>query len=489
MKKIILATLALGACAATRAQIKLPSIFADHMVIQQKSRVSFWGKSRPGTRLDIRAGWSKKSYTVRVGADSLWKVRIPTPGAGGPYQITFTDGSDHKEITDVLVGEVWLASGQSNMEMPLKGYRAQPVLHGDSLIASADARPDIRVFRVPKVMAMTPRWDCEGKWFLSTHENAGDFSAVAYQFAEILQDSLHVPVGLVESYWGGTAVQAWMSRETLKKMPGIPLATRLDTVKSPETDPENAPTLLYNSMVVPIAPYTLKGVIWYQGESNRDHPLRYRRLLPAMVASWRRLWQEKALPFYEVQIAPYGYWDPGDKRYPAILRESQLKAWQQIPHSGMAVILDAGSKKRIHPPDKTVVSTRLADWALSRTYGRKGILPSGPVPEKTRFHGARAVISFDYAGGGLMLRAPAHTAFMIAGADHVFYPARAVVSGPHTLTVESPYVSHAVSVRYGFSNWMIASLFNTEGLPATSFRTDDWSEVSYGRPGKGGSER
>lgn len=270
--------------------------------------------------------------------------------------------------------------------------------------------------------------------------------------------------------------------KTLQKIRGAGIAGRLDTVKSPETDPENAPTLLYNAMIAPIAGYTIRGFIWCQGASNREHPLLYRRLQPAMVNAWRQAWGAGMLPFYFVQIAPNGYWDPEHKLYPAILRESQLMAWQKIPHSGLVVSLDVGKQKFIHPPDKTTISHRLVLWALSKTYHRTLLTAEGPVLRKMKIKEGQAILHFSKAGGPLVLKEGNDSLFEIAGKDKVFYPARVTCTSVHTLIVESPWVKSPVSVRYAFQNWVEGTLFNHEGLPASSFRTDQWAQVSYWKP-------
>lgn len=480
MKKTAIFVFSILSCLALKAQVKLPALFRDHMVLQQKSRVLFWGSAPPGSHVLIRPGWTGKTYSTRVADDGRWKTRISTPSAGGPYQIDIASNGKHQKIQDVLLGEVWLCSGQSNMEMPLKGYRNQPVLHATSIIDSADTHPRIHIFRVPKVMALTAQNDCDGRWFISTSQNAPDFSAIAYQYAAMLQDSLHVPVGILESYWGGTSIQSWMNAKTLRKVAGVEIAGRLDTIKNPETDPENTPTLLYNAMIAPIAGYTIRGFIWYQGASNRDHPLLYRRLQPAMVKQWRQVWGEGMLPFYFVQIAPYGYWDPEHKLYPAIVRESQLKAWRKIPRSGLVISLDAGKQKFIHPPDKTVISHRLILWALEKTYHHKQLIAEGPTLRKVKMKNGKAILRFSQSGGALLLKNGADSLFEIAGKDKVFYPARITRYDDHTLVVESPQVKSPASVRYAFRNWVEGTVFNQQGLPASSFRTDQWKKVSYG---------
>lgn len=454
--------------------LSLPAVISDHMVLQQRSNTAFWGLAPQGGKVEITPGWTKESYTARANENGKWKITIPTPKAGGPYQITFASGETRIVVNDVLLGEVWLCSGQSNMEMPLKGYNKQLVLHADEVIADAVNHPDIHIFRVPKIVSAVPLDDCKGSWQPASVTTAPNFSAVAYQYAKMLQEKLHVPVGIISTYWGGTAIQSWMSEKNLSGFPEVFSTSRPDTIKDPEMNPEHTPAILFNSMILPVSNYTIKGFIWYQGESNREHPLLYRRLLPAMVKEWRWLWGNSRLPFYYVQIAPYGYYDPEHKNLPAILRESQLLAMPDIPYAGMAVTLDIGKEKYIHPPDKTTVSQRLSYWALAKTYHQKGISYAAPVFKKMKIAGNAAYIYFDRTKDGLTANGKSLENFEIAGSDHIFHPATASIIHTNQVKVQSDSVAAPVAVRYAFKNWVTGDLFNTAGLPVSSFRTDNW---------------
>lgn len=455
-------------------RLSLPAVISDHMVLQQRTKAVIWGWAEKGSEVNIAPGWTSEKYTAVTDSSGKWKARIPTPPAGGPYSIEFNGSGAHISVKDVFIGEVWVCSGQSNMEMPLKGYNKQPVLNAAAIIADAAHHPEIHVFRVPKVVSATPLSDCAGSWKAADTSTAPDFSAVAYQYATALQERLKVPIGIIATYWGGTAIQSWMSEETLARFPDVWLTSRPDTIRNPEKDPEHTPSILFNSMVLPVCNYTVKGFVWYQGESNREHPLRYRRLLPAMVKEWRTRWDGGTLPFYYVQIAPYGYADPHHKLLPAVLRESQLLALRDISHAGMAVILDAGEEKYIHPPDKTVVSQRLAYWALARTYHQKGIDYASPVFRKMKIRGREAYLYFDFVKEGLTSGNKAPAQFEMAGSDHVFHPATAVIVHRNQVKVQCDAVTTPVAVRYGFKNWVKGDLYNSAGLPASSFRTDDW---------------
>lgn len=454
--------------------LSLPAVISDHMVLQQRTTAVLWGWAGKGGQVTIAPGWASRKYTVVADSTGKWKTGIPTPPAGGPYSVEFASKEMHIVVKDVFIGEVWVCSGQSNMEMPLKGYKQQPVLNAAAIIADAAQHPEIHVFQVPKVVAPVPLDDCTGSWKAADTATAPDFSAVAYQYAKLLHQKLGVPVGIIATYWGGTAIQSWMSEKTLAQFSEVWLTSRPDTIKDPERDPEHTPSILFNSMILPVCDYTVKGFVWYQGESNREHPLLYRRLLPAMVKEWRARWHGGRLPFYYVQIAPYGYADPQHKLLPTILRESQLLALQDISDAGMAVILDAGEEKYIHPPDKTVVSERLARWALAKTYHQKGIDCVSPVFRKMKIKGNQAYLYFDFVKDGLTAGNKPPANFEMAGSDHVFYPATAVIVQRDQVKVQCDAVPAPVAVRYGFKNWVKGELYNSAGLPVSSFRTDRW---------------
>ncbi|WP_298738185.1 sialate O-acetylesterase [uncultured Chitinophaga sp.] len=449
------------------ASVTLPSVIGSNMVLQRQSEAALWGTATANAKVTVTTSWNKRTYAVKAGPDGAWKVKVQTPGAGGPYEISISDGQPLK-LENILIGEVWLCSGQSNMEMPVKGFRNQPVLHTADLLMEAE-NPQIRLFNVPRMASRKPLSTCNASWQAATAESVAGFSAVGYQFAKMLHEKLKVPVGIIETTWGGTVIEAWMDEQSLQ-----PFAGEIK-IPSPETQQpdRNDATALYNGMVTPLVGYTIKGMLWYQGESNRDRAAQYRRLLPAMVKAWRAAWDCGEWPFYYVQIAPYTY--KGDKGQTCLLREAQLKALPEIPNAGMAVSMDVGMESNIHPPDKTIIAKRLLYWALAKTYGYKGIPYSGPVYKAMEVAADTVKLSFDYAANGLSTFGKPLSQFEVAGADKVFHPADAWITNSGVF-VKSNEVQHPVAVRYAFHSWVVGTLFNTEGLPASSFRTDDWND-------------
>jgi sialate O-acetylesterase len=448
------------------AKVVLPSIFSDHMVLQQKDQVDIWGKSTSRRTISIITSWNNKKYSVNADQQGNWKVKISTPAAGGPYTVTFNDG-DVLTLRDVLIGEVWVCSGQSNMEMPIKGFGNQPILNSNEILFNAD-NSNIRLIRYERALSRTPEFDCKStSWEVSNVRSAKEFSAVGYQYAQMLQRKLNVPVGMIMSTWGGTKIEAWMSENSLKSFPGIRIPAVNDTVKIIKNDP----AVLFNAMVHPFLGYGIKGVIWYQGEQNRSNPEIYDQLMVSMVREWRDLWDRGEFPFYYVQIAPFAYKDTIGSAN--LLREAQLKASSQISNSGMVVTMDVGAEQFIHPADKTTISKRLAYWAMANTYGMKGLPYASPVYQSMQVDKDLVTISFANAENGLSSFGKPLTAFEIAGVDKVFYPATARITGKGVV-VQSSQVKNPVAVRYAFSDWATGNLFNTEGLPASPFRTDNW---------------
>jgi sialate O-acetylesterase len=360
------------------------------------------------------------------------------------------------------------------MEMTFKGFgpTTQPILNQPGSEAN---NPNLRLFTVEKATAPRVQELAKGKWLECTTESAANFSAVAYQFGKMLSDSLKVPVGLIVSSWGGSRVEQWMSKENLQSFPEVKIPEGIDTIKVLD----RVPTVLFNAMLVPLVNYGIRGFLWYQGESNRDKPILYANLVPAMVKEWRKVWGKKDLPFYYVQIAPHAYAKDPNKYYGVLIREAQLKSENKIPNSGMVVILDVGSELKIHPPDKTTVSKRLSDIALAKTYGRKGISYFSPTYHSMKIAGDKIVLNFDHAHNGLKSSGTELENFEIAGDDQVFHPAKATILPGGKVEVWSPETPKPVAVRYGFKNWVHGDLFNSEGLPASSFRTDSWDIAPF----------
>jgi sialate O-acetylesterase len=447
-------------------KVVFPAIIGDNMVLQRQSMVPLWGTANKNTAISVQTSWDKKFYKANAGADGKWKVSVGTPGAGGPFTISFNDGQ-LATLKNILIGEVWLCSGQSNMEMPVKGFRNQPILNSNEIAANSE-NPNIRMFLLEKAISRTPLDTCKGSWTESNAATSRQFSAVGFQFAQMLQEKLKVPVGIIGTYWGGTPIQAWMDESSLKSFPEMKIPVPGDTARlSP-----NAPTSLYNAMINPVVGFSLKGFLWYQGESNVGIYPSYERMMQSMVGEWRKLWKNDSLTFYYVQIAPYTY-GADTARKSAYLRETQLKASSSIPNAGMAVAMDVGTQRGIHPPDKTTISKRLLYLALAKTYHKQGIVFSGPVYKSMKVDSSRINILFDFAENGLSSFGKELSNFEVAGADKIFYPAIAKITNTG-ITVQSDKVKEPVAVRYGFKDWVVGDLYNNEGLPASSFRTDDW---------------
>ena len=472
MKKLFLTLAGRGTAFSLQAKVVLPTLFADHMVLQQQTEARFWGTATPGKKVTIRPSWSSQTITATADAEGRWEAAVPTPEAGGPYTIDLSDG-ERLTLNDVLIGEVWLCSGQSNMEMPMRGFTNQPVTNPTDVIARAKASTPIRICNVKRVTARTPQESCTAKWEQNTPEAVAGASATAYYFARYLQEVLEIPVGIIISSWGGTPVEAWMDRETMAAFPEFDLSFLDGDGKI--NKPQNQPTMLYNSMIAPLVPYTIKGFLWYQGESNRLRPAQYQKLMPAFVKMLRERWGLGELPFYYVQIAPYCYENADLEGGSALLREAQMRNLGEIPASGMAVTMDIGNRNCIHPGKKAEVGQRLAWLALVNDYGMKGFEPTTPLYESMTVEGNRAYLTFRCGKSSLAPLGDALGGFEVAGADRVFHPAKAwIEKGRGRLIVTSDEVQTPVAVRYAFRNYAEASLFNTYGIPASSFRTDDW---------------
>ena len=656
--------------------IIMPSLFSDNMVLQQKTKVSFWGKANPGEPVSVNASWDATAKT-KVKDDSVWMVKLITKKAGGPYDVKIKIGDSTITYQNVMLGEVWVCSGQSNMEMPLEGWPPENIVKNSAEEIAAANYPDIRLFTVARAVAGEPEFNCVGTWSECNPKTAAKFSAAAYFFGRKLYQELKVPIGLIHSSWGGTKIQPWISAKYLStfddyqkvldkiaasngeikrqqewirshpvidiskkpeaqqyenldfgdslcskpnfddsrwhtmnlpiywestevgdfdgtvwfrkkieipkswidsnlvlelgpvddmdrsyvngtfvggmesvgfwqtprvyKVPKelvndsiITIAVRVidngggggiwgngvemrihpenpaDSSQSislagewrylpvaefinnkfyvykiddqeffsrPKTDVSigpNTPTMLYNGMIAPLIPYSIKGVIWYQGESNSDHPEdynTYNKLFPLMIKNWRADWKEGNLPFYYVQIAPWSY---GDKSKSYVIRWAQCQTLS-VPNTGMAVTLDIGDLKTIHPADKQDVGLRLALWALAKNYHKK-VFYSGPIYKSMKIENGKIILSFKYSGKGLVMKDwNRQTDFIIAGKDKKFVKADVKVDGTK-LIVYSDEVKNPVAVRYTWSNAVVGTLFNKEGLPASTFKTDNWDE-------------
>jgi len=459
-------------CSGIKAEVKLPAIFTDNMVLQQQSEVAIWGWAKSGSNIQIIPSWDKKKYTTKADASGKWKTKITTPAAGGPYEITFSDGAV-KKLNNVLIGEVWLCSGQSNMEMPMKGFRGQPVAGSNEVILRSKNK-NIRLFTVQRASNIEPQEDCKGQWQEASPETVAEFSATSYYFGRLLNEILGVPVGLIHSSWGGSCIQTWMSKNTSPPYENVKIPVKGDSIKVPN----RTPTMLFNAMINPIIGFGIKGCIWYQGESNYKEAFRYKKMFATMVNEWRTVWGVGEFPFYYAQIAPYNYASLTPKENnpdwnSAYTREAQLKALDTIPNSGMAVLMDIGEEKSIHPVNKETGGKRLAYWALAKTYGIKGFGYASPTYKEMAVKDSTIVLSFDNAPNGLTSFGKELNCFEIAGADKIFHPAKAVLR-QKSVVVYSPGVRNPVALRYAFRDFIMGDLFGTEGLPVSSFRTDEW---------------
>ena len=456
--------------------------FADGMVLQQQSEVRLWGwcdrfdGGVPGRQVIVTTSWDGRSYTAVSDADGRFEVTVQTPCAGGPYEVTFNDG-EQRRLCNVLIGEVWLCSGQSNMEMTLKGYKGQPVEGAtEELMQCGDSL--LRLFNVGRATSLQPHRDVVGQWQQAQTESVRNFSATAYFFGRALRRMLGVPVGLICTAYGGSACEAWMKADWLKPFCAPYRSPKTGfTVTLPAGDDDlkkrqqRCPTALYNAQLAPLIGYGMKGVIWYQGEDNVPRYDFYAPLLKAMVEGWRSDWRQGDFPFYYCQIAPYDYRliDWSNSQY---LREQQLKAETMISNARMAVLMDAGLEYGIHPRKKRVAGERLALLALSNTYEVKG-LPDFATYSGVEFHGDTAVVAFDRSREWVYFEhGPRSNNFEVAGEDRVFHPAEAWTSR-NRVYVRSAEVAHPVAVRYAWRDWAVGDLMH-DGLPVSSFRTDDW---------------
>lgn len=455
------------------ATVKPASIFTDHMVLQQQSNVSIWGWAKPASKVKIVTSWNKSSYTVSSDQAGKWKVKVATPSAGGPYEIELNDG-EKLVLKDILIGEVWFCGGQSNMEMPMKGFKSQPVIGSNEVILKS-SNPNIRLYTVPR-SSITERQDNSkpSLWKLAEPESVSNFSATAYYFGSLLSEMLHLPVGLINDSYGGSSIEAWMSPEDLKPFTEVKIPSKGDSIK----EVSRTPTTLYNGMLYPVIGYGIKGAIWYQGESNYERPQRYEDLFPAMVSSWRQHWDNGEFPFYYAQIAPYNYSliaKPGTNYNSAYLRDAQRKSLSKIPNSGMAVLMDIGEESSIHPANKKQGGQRLAYIALAQNYGIKGFGALSPSYESLSIEKNTATLKFQNVPNGLTSFGKALSLFEIAGADHKFYPAKATIKGS-SIAVSAEEVKAPVAVRYAFKDFVTGDLFGNDGLPVSSFRTDNWEK-------------
>jgi sialate O-acetylesterase len=487
-KRAGLAGLALAAIALVapdrpaRGDVKLPSLFGSHMVLQRDQKDRVWGRADPGEEVSVTIG--SQSHTTRAGDDGKWLITLEPMPAGGPHTMTIV-GKNTITIGDILVGEVWLCSGQSNM-----AWSVAQANDGDLETRTA-SYPRIRLISVPQVGTQEPKDDFVGKWELCTPATVGAFSAVGYFFGRQLYQTLDVPIGLIDDAWGGSACEAWIRRDLLESDAKYqPLMDRWKKIESSAgAEPaknvktqlagNSRPANIYNGVLKPTIGYGMRGAIWYQGESNASRAYQYRDLFPLMIQSWRDEWKIGDFPFYWVQLADFRAEkpEPVDSDW-AELREAQTMTMSKLSNTGEAVIIDLGEAQDIHPRNKQDVAKRLARWALARDYGVNVAFRS-PTFKSMEKNGNKITVTFDHVGAGLKpFDVAVPGGFAIASSDRKFVWADAKVVGKDKVEVWSDQVSEPVAVRYAWADNPVCNLYSREGLPATPFRTDDWPGIT-----------
>ena len=469
MKKIFLLLATIMVVMGIKAKVTLPKIFSDGMVMQRETNANLWGEAKASSNVKITTSWDNKSYVVRSDSNGKWETSVKTPKAGGPFSITFSDG-EKLTINNILIGEVWICSGQSNMEMPMKGYKNQPVDNAvEDILHSKDS--NLRLFTVKRNSKFKPVDDVTGNWNEANPASVRNFSATAYYFGRELRRSLDVPVGLIVAAWGGSACEAWMTADWLKAFPDAKIPASEEDIKSKN----RTPTVLYNGMLHPLTGFSMRGVIWYQGEDNVTRYSTYADMLTTMIGGWRSVWKQGDFPFYFCQIAPYDYKLINYTVNSAFLREQQSKAELMNQNCGMAVLMDVGMDFGIHPRKKYQAGMRLALLALDKTYGVEGLTSESAYYDKMEIKGDTAVISFKRADMWIYgAKGYKSDLFEIAGEDRIFHPAKAWIERSKVY-VKCDSVKTPVAVRYAFKDWADGDLF-CDGLPISSFRTDNWDE-------------
>ena len=443
-----------------RADVILPALLTNNMVLQQQENVRIWGWASPSEKVTVTGSWDNQPVIATTTDNATWALSVRTPVAGGPYSLTIT-GRNTIILTDVLIGEVWVCAGQSNMEWSanngVKDARAE--------LPTAN-NANIRLFKMPKLTAETPQSDTKGHWEVCDSVTLKRFSAVGYFFGKKLQKDLNVPIGLIDVAWGGSYIDSWIPTPAIQLYPD----TRTSATKMTYSAGwPSKPGYIFNAMVAPMTNYNMAGVIWYQGESNRHYPQAYYHLTHLLVDTWRGLWQ-KDFPFYYVQIAPFTY---NGKHQTAAVRDAQSKA-MDIPKSGMIVTTDlVDNLKDIHPAYKREVGNRLANWALAETYGKPATGYKSPQYQSMQIIGNSIRLSFANAPNGLITKGSDLTEFTIAGPDQVFVSAKARIKG-NTIEVWADEVKSPVAVRFAYRDAPEPTVFSKEGLPVIPFRTDDW---------------
>ena len=474
MKKLILAVVAVLLSWGASAAIVLPKVLGSNMVLQQNSEVNLWGKADANKNVTITVSWQKGKIKTVADNEGKWAVKVATPAASwDKHTITISDG-EAVTLEDILIGDVWVTSGQSNMEMPVKGWNGQPVENANEYIYSAAKYADkIRLFTVQKARSYNAdKEDCEGgEWQKASPASVANMSAVGYLFAYNLIESVNIPLGIITSNWGGTRIESWMPMSALKEIltPEQLEAKHNTSIK---------PTELYCAMIAPIRNFTARGFLWYQGCSNLHDESHYDVMMARMVKQWREDWGDKdnSMPFYYAMIAPHSYGNSRGFDYPEFV-ECQLRALEQIPNSAMAGNTDAADEFCIHPAKKNEIAQRMAAFALRDVYGQGGVDVIAPTYASHRVNGSNIFVKFNNTGAGLCPGSGKPIAgFEIAGADKVFHSAEARLEGGE-VKVWSNEVKEPVAVRYAFRNYIPCNFMNIMGQPVVPFRTDNWNDA------------
>lgn len=474
MKKVCLAILLSLLSLGLRAEIILPGIFSDNMVIQQNTKVKIWGRANAFTRLSATCSWDSRTYSAKADSEGFWEMYIETPSAGGPYRIYFSNmtGGDKLTLNNVYIGEVWVCSGQSNMVHPVRGYKNQPVNGTEEALKDAHNYRDIHFFEVGKDTSSVRQFDCEGEWVDGSAENIADISATAYFFGKELRKALNVPVGIIVSSWGSSRIEAWMSPEAIKTAGGVDV-----DVLNQETKIQKRPSLAYNSMIAPIEGYTAKGFVWFQLGANRKDYKNYPAVLTELVKSWRTAWGASDMTFINIQSCMYPWDGSKDKISIQLIAEKQFEVRKVIPDYYVATSSDLMSPEEPHHPQKWENGYRVMLLAMKYAYGHNDVKADAPDFESVNFRKGKAEVIFNNVGTGLVCKGGKVLAFELSGADKNFYPAEAEIVDYNKVVVSCPEVKVPVALRYAFRNYCEVSLYNDAGLTPRIYRTDSWDDI------------
>jgi sialate O-acetylesterase len=458
--KIIFGVILVSVSQGLYGNVILPALISNNMVLQQQSQVRIWGWANPYEKVTVNSSWNNKTYSAVGSRDARWEVLIETPEAGGPYSLSIK-GNNTIALGNIMIGEVWVCAGQSNMEMcgnwGLEDIKAE---------LPTAKNVNIRFFQIPKSTAAYPQDNLNAEWTICDSTTLKSFSAVGYFFGKNLNNKLNTPIGLIEASWGGTAAEVWTPDSIVNT--DIVLKEAAAKIEPSGMCPY-LPGYAYNAMIVPLTKYAIAGSIWYQGENNTLTASTYNKLFISMIDAWRTAWNNN-FPFYFVQIAPYKY---AVKNTGALLREAQTKSLA-CPKTGMVVITDLVTNIHdVHPSNKHDVGLRLSNWALAETYHKKDIVYKSPLYKNMSIKNNKVIVSFENAENGLLIKGKSVTELFIAGDDKVFYAAEAQLEN-NTIKVWSEKVQKPVAVRYGFSDTATGNLFSKDGLPVCPFRTDNW---------------